>query len=351
MNPSELASSEGDPSVQLLHTALFGEQADSQRLAVRRLRGVPISEQGRGILLAAVSSTDLFVRRRAALILAHWPDDVTPALLSLLDDPAWSVREAAAGGLASCLRDGESEFPEAFSRVHEAILGRSIRDGNRLVRDAAIRALTQYQDTAGTIQWLLDEFPDAKPVVRCRILTVLERFEESADLFRAAVVASLDDSDRRVRRAAAQMLTRIVGNPTLVLPPLTRRQFDRHVPVNLAARRAAEQHRRLLSVRLQKTLRHLESDDRPHLILNRVLLEAATQAAVGDEFTALCQRRIAWWRGKRRDLDVSLAGDESGYELANRLVSAVGNQAAQNAESAWLLARLVELLVVNEQAP
>ena len=89
-----------------------------------------------------------------------------------------------------------------------------------------------------TVDWLVNALERAKPVVHCRILLAIENVQASSEKFGKTLIASLDHSDRRVRRTAADILKRVACDPRLAIPALVRHSFERDEAIRIRAAEA-----------------------------------------------------------------------------------------------------------------
>jgi uncharacterized protein (TIGR02996 family) len=176
---------------------------------------------------------------------------------------------------------------------------------------------------------------------------------------------ALHDGDRKVRSASAQMLSRLSEHGTVAVPQLVQRLFEDTLLVRDHAAPALARLLPDLSPDVQRWLCVLANPLLPARVDLRAAIDRGLPAGVATAFAELLGRRLRWWTRLLEENDVAAALPPESDAASLRHVSSLaitwaGRHTARHhhgeakahqqtrggdREAAWLVARLVDLLM------
>jgi HEAT repeat protein len=304
---------------------------------------------------SSLHAADPFVRRRAALSMAHATDaplNVLAALHEALRDPHWLAREAAAYALGQCGRSTAAET------TRQELIWIVLHDRHPLVQDSAARALVALRGAVtASVAELCQALQQGHVKVQRKAARALAHFPDEGRTIVPVLRAALRDSHAAVRRAAIVSLGRLGPAAAPALPDLVRKAYEREHKTRLATTRALEHLLPTLPAVLQLGLSMLvRPDHSPEENLHEVLTGAALSPTLIREFTALCARRAAWHRQRAtgdipREPDELATPWEAACTAATLAARARGTDEARAQEFVWQLAWLCQRLLEESQQP
>ena len=267
-----------------------------------------------------------------------------------------------------------------FSSPHWGKLRSLTLTGNHYIDSRAQQYIAQTlqgsADTSLLRVMLQTSSREEREYTSARVRDLARRAGEAGEGAAEILTEGLHDGNRKIRSASAQMLSRLGEQGTAAVPKLVQRLFEDTLLVRDHAAPALARLLPELSPDVQRWLCVLANPLLPaHVNLRAVLDRSDLPEPVARAFAELLGRRLLWWqRLLERNETMEPIPPKTGPRWANEAAykamdqagvhaarhhhgDAKGHQQARGAarEAAWLVARLVELLMkefpVAEVAP
>lgn len=359
------------------------EQFSMRPTAMRVLAERAQAEPGHLSRLAdAFREADPSTRRRAAQTLGFAGMAAHSLLFELCEllrcDPIWTVREASARSIQSIC--WPTPHLQSSDEIPLRLVESTLVDREVLVRAACIQALDAcLQDpnvvdsVKAAIWWGLEGGMQHEHASRrCRAVCALCALVDQNPAMLPQIAKGLRDSHWKVRRTAAQQLGE---HPQLVLSvegqrhllaELIKRRFDLHRIVQAAARQTLDQLQAVASKDMQLIGERVQKCSTAREAIYELIHSPELTGEVEAKFLQLCQRRMDWHlrempsprtiaieQSMTVDSALSCILELAGEWMISPKQLARNREAArtqaQEKETSWLLARLMEMLPSPEQ--